>query len=34
MMKRWNLSRMSILKSQNFISWAGGITNEIIVLYF
>ena len=29
--KTWNFSRMSILKPQNSISWAGGITNEIML---
>ena len=31
--KTWNFSRMTILKPQNFASWAGSITNEIMLLY-
>ena len=31
--KRCNLNRISILKPQSFILWAGSITNEIILLY-
>ena len=33
LIKRQNFSRMSILKPQNSISWAGGITKEILLLY-
>ena len=32
LIKRQNFSRMSILKPQNSISWAGDITNEIMLL--
>ena len=31
LIKRQNFSRMRILKPQNSISWAGGITNEIML---
>ena len=31
LIKRWNFSRMSILKPQNSISWAGVITNKIML---
>ena len=34
LIKMWNFSRMGILKPQNSISWAGSITNEIMLLYF
>ena len=31
LIKRWNFSRMSILKAQNSISWTRAITNEIML---
>ena len=34
LIKTWNFSRMTILKPQNSASWAGSITNEIMLLYF
>ena len=30
-MKRWNFSRMSILRAQNSISWAGVIKNDAVL---
>ena len=34
LIKTWNFSRMTILKPQNYASWTGSITNEIMLLYF